>query len=97
MAIDWSKKIVTEWRQVAQMKSERIRKLNVAPHCRNMNWSPPEAGKFKINVDAAVKLDADRYSIGMVIRDCSGQFVAGKVGIFFSSYLCLCCRNKRSL
>lgn len=45
---------------------------------KNMRWSAPLAGRLKINVDASVKVNEPYYTIGMVVRDHEGMFVAGK-------------------
>lgn len=41
-------------------------------------WCKPNAGATKVNVDASVFPGADTFSIGMVIRDCTGVFLEGK-------------------
>lgn len=33
------------------------------------HWRPPPVGWFKINVDAAVKMDLQRIGLGIIIRD----------------------------
>jgi hypothetical protein len=40
-------------------------------------WKTPEEGKLKINVDAAFDENNGKGAIGVIIRDCNGQFVAG--------------------
>lgn len=48
--------------------------------CTNtQKWSPPEQGRLKINVDAAIRMEAEIYTLGMVVRDWQGRFIAGKV------------------
>lgn len=39
-------------------------------------WKPPPAGQFKVNVNAAVKIDQKRTGLGIVIRNLKGKFVA---------------------
>lgn len=45
---------------------------------RRQRWEKPDAGVFKLNVDATVKEDQNFYSMGMVLRDSQGRFIAGK-------------------
>ncbi|XP_074357577.1 uncharacterized protein LOC141697194 [Apium graveolens] len=42
-------------------------------------WKPPDVGRLKLNVDASVHVNAADFSIGLILRDHMGQFVAGKV------------------
>lgn len=45
-------------------------------------WFPPREGWLKLNVDASVKPGSDRFSVGLVLRDHLGEFVAGGVCCF---------------
>nr|XP_027060953.1 uncharacterized protein LOC113687569 [Coffea arabica] len=40
-------------------------------------WTPPRAPHFKVNFDASVSTIHRLVGIGVVIRDCEGQFIAG--------------------
>ena len=40
-------------------------------------WSKPELGVLKLNVDAAVKLGTQAFSIGLVLRDYTGTLIQG--------------------
>lgn len=42
-------------------------------------WIKPATGSYKLNVDADVPLNDSCFSVGMVIRDCTGAFIQGKV------------------
>lgn len=41
-------------------------------------WQRPAAGVVKINVDASVYLDTNVFSVGMVMRNDEGNFMAAK-------------------
>lgn len=84
MTMDWSSKIVSEWRRVTREKRARIAILSSEKLAGVQKWCPPEEGKFKINVDAAVVGEAETCSVGMVLRDCRGQFLEGKVMNFLN-------------
>lgn len=45
-------------------------------------WKKPITSTFKINVDASVYPGAHRYSVGMVLRNHEGFFVAGRTCCF---------------
>lgn len=45
----------------------------------SQKWTSPIAGSFKLNVDAAIRLGEDSLSVGLVLRDHLGSFIAGKV------------------
>lgn len=79
MEMDWSWKIVSEWRQVAKEKRGRNKMENPNSIMQMAKWSPPAEGYLKINVDAAVQREIEVASIGMVIRDHKGTFVEGRV------------------
>ncbi|ONK67926.1 uncharacterized protein A4U43_C05F5270 [Asparagus officinalis] len=65
---------------------EQWRKENVVPPlatgetetANNSKWSPPAAGKFKLNVDAAVFTNQRKCGLGFIIRDDQGSFVAAR-------------------
>lgn len=41
-------------------------------------WQAPEAGVFKVNVDASVFPGTNEFSIGMILRNSAGDFMAAK-------------------
>ncbi|XP_015382708.1 uncharacterized protein LOC107175620 [Citrus sinensis] len=46
-------------------------------NCReNQSWKPPPMGWFKVNVDAATKLEEQVPGLGVVIRNSEGNFIA---------------------
>lgn len=42
-------------------------------------WNALDPGKFKVNVDASVFPNASSFTVGMVMRNHQGTFIAGKV------------------
>ncbi|XP_042954639.1 uncharacterized protein LOC122291053 [Carya illinoinensis] len=44
----------------------------------NLIWIPPPAGVYKVNWDAAIKEEASKVGIGIVIRDFEGRVVASR-------------------
>lgn len=88
-AIEWSKKIVTEWQEARQRRLGRL-KSGVQGGSRGLvRWKAPEEGKLKVNVDASVVPGASSFSAGMVLRDHHGSFLkarnigsAGEVPVF---------------
>ena len=41
-------------------------------------WKPPDAGCFKLNVDASFHAGANTFSVGLVLRNHEGMFIIGK-------------------
>lgn len=81
-AMDWSSKFISDWRSA---KASRLMLTAVGvKHYSSVvhKWRPPERGMLKLNVDAAYKVGLDSFSIGLVLRDHLGSFVAGKVLCF---------------
>lgn len=74
--------------QVSVAKAEAIvdsdRKIKPPPlpssskqkSSENQAWKPPPVGWFKVNVDAATKVENQVASLGAVIRDSEGNFLA---------------------
>lgn len=74
-AMDGSFKSLSEWQRARRMELGAKKKGQVNKECR---WSPPEDGVLKLNVDASVCSGAETFSVGMVLRDHLGSFLAGK-------------------
>lgn len=78
-AMDWSTKFFSDWknaknsRLVASAGTGRVSQPII------QRWIPPEVGKFKLNTDASFKNGSDYFSVGLVLRDHFGSFVAGSV------------------
>ena len=43
------------------------------------HWNCPPAGWFKVNVDAAVKIDNQRVGLGIVIRNSEGKLITAAI------------------
>ena len=41
-----------------------------------VKWNPPPSGIFKVNVDGATANHGGNSSIGLIVRDCTGQPIA---------------------
>lgn len=78
LAIDWSSKIITDWRKVMKYKAKRCNKPGLSIQEEEHKWRPPEEGYVKVNVDAAVQQASQTCSMGMVIRDHQSNFVEGR-------------------
>ena len=55
----------------------------------NTSWSPPDIGCLKLNTDASIRSNSTSFSVGLVLRDHLGTFVAGKVDSLPGSYTVL--------
>lgn len=67
VAMEWSAKTICNWRetkdkQLNQMTSNSCTSIPVP-----VKWTKPNVGVLKLNVDAAVRLEAASFSIGLVI------------------------------
>lgn len=81
-AMDNSFKVLSEWME-AKKEQVMIRPNgNPEVHQVDHRWQCLGPGAFKINVDASVFPNAQFFSVGMVMRDHLGSFVACKVGSF---------------
>ncbi|KAJ1397018.1 hypothetical protein SESBI_32104 [Sesbania bispinosa] len=45
----------------------------------NFCWFPPQAGRVKCNVDAALFADQNGFGVGLCLRDDKGQYLKSKV------------------
>lgn len=78
-AMDWSLKCFSDWR-AAKASRATVQSANSSSVPRNNHkWQAPEAGGFKLNVDASFYAGSESFSIGMVIRDHTGSFLGGQV------------------
>ncbi|XP_074326797.1 uncharacterized protein LOC141664743 [Apium graveolens] len=71
----WSKKQIMDW-QAANKRSPDTKNGNGNRHLNYRKWQPPEVESFKLNVDAAIVVGQDSFSMGMVIRNHLGQYAA---------------------
>lgn len=75
--ISWSKKQVADW-QLANKRNSSMQIGGENEERSEHKWKPPEVNHLKINVDASVVGGQDFFSVGMVLRDHQGQYIAGK-------------------
>ena len=81
VTMTWSRKQVDDWTE-ANRKSSTISSHSQAAQTQSTRWNPPNEGSFKINVDAAVKEGYNSFTVGMVLRNNLGHFLAGRVKKF---------------
>lgn len=73
----WSKKQVDEW-QLANDRPANVQDSGEYRNSPDHKWKPPGEDQLKVNVDASVIAGQDSFSVGMVVRNSHGQYVAGK-------------------
>lgn len=78
VSVEIYKRQVAEWREANQGKQVGSQAMRLE-HRRQLTWVPPEEGRLKLNVDAAVSENADEFSVGLVVRNDAGRFRMGKV------------------
>ncbi|KAK1378130.1 hypothetical protein POM88_024874 [Heracleum sosnowskyi] len=74
IVIENSLNVLREWKSVRK-KVQQVNREAVGRDAEDKRWKPPEIGTFKLNVDAAYRVEDSTFSIGMVIRDHSGPGV----------------------
>lgn len=79
ISMDWSSKFLNNWRTAKA--SRTISAAACAKQCSSSicKWRPPKQGMYKLNTDAAYKAGSNSFSIGLVLWDHLGNFIAGKV------------------
>lgn len=77
-AMDGTFSIVNEWKRARQ----GVVKINQGGLGNNQSdagkWLPPEEGMLKVNVDASMFQGSPSFTVGMVLRDSRGSFIAGR-------------------
>ncbi|XP_073019474.1 uncharacterized protein [Primulina eburnea] len=70
--VSWSLSLLTEFQ-----KAKAIDQHSVSGHSTrdDRRWMAPDAGTFKLNVDACVNDISSQYSIAGVLRDCQGRLL----------------------
>ncbi|XP_074337480.1 uncharacterized protein LOC141674673 [Apium graveolens] len=74
----WSKKQILDWKPTNK-RSTDAKNENGSRYLNYRRWQPPEAGSFKLNVDAAIVVGQNSFFVGMVLRNHLGQYESGKV------------------
>lgn len=83
VAMDWSSKSISDWHMAKRTKCQnQLMDAAWTVARATHKWKPPREGCMKLNVDAAIKLDAQSFSVGLILRDNLGSFIAGKTSRF---------------
>ncbi|XP_073286144.1 uncharacterized protein, partial [Primulina huaijiensis] len=74
MAVDvsWSLTFLTDFQKAKALHQQTVSAHSVMDDRR---WMAPDAGTFKLNVDACVNDNSSQYSIAGVLRDCQGRLL----------------------
>lgn len=81
-AMDTSFSMLSDWKKARRdhtKQSDAASKTNVKTDSK---WQAPTNGTLKVNVDASVFPGAQSFTVGMVLRDQRGDFLAGKCATF---------------
>ena len=70
---------VHEWRKARKQEEPASTNRSNADSLSNRKWRPLPQGMLKVNVDASVFPQSEIFSVGMVVRDHNGMFIAAKV------------------
>lgn len=79
VAMDWSTKFMDHQKQAkasrAKCTAACAKPCQPFPH----RWTPPKSCMYNLNTDVAYKVGSNSFSVGLILRDHLGSFVAGKV------------------
>lgn len=78
VAMDWSAKILSDWENAKQRRANMVPSTLTSISHAPPVWKPPDAGCFKLNVDASFHAGANTFSVGLVLRNHEGMFIIGK-------------------
>ncbi|KAK1353721.1 hypothetical protein POM88_052086 [Heracleum sosnowskyi] len=67
IAIENNLNVLREWKSVRK-KVQQVNREAVGRDAEDKRWKPPEIGTFKLNVDAAYRVEDSTFSIGMLQR-----------------------------
>ncbi|KAJ1412101.1 Ribonuclease H superfamily [Sesbania bispinosa] len=67
------------WKQRNEKVWEGVGITSVVVTSHNFCWFPPQAGRVKCNVDAALFADQNGFGVGLCLRDDKGQYIKSKV------------------
>lgn len=78
ISMEWSLKIVSDWREAKIKRATLMQtKPNSVVHLP-VRWKKPEVGTSKLSVDVAYHPGVASFSLGLILRDHAGDFVACK-------------------
>lgn len=72
-------KNISDWRKAKSTKAALHITSRPGAVDVPQKWLPPEGDCLKLNVDVSFHQGGDKFSIGLVLRDSTCTFVAGKV------------------
>lgn len=79
VSIELSTKQVQDWLDANKGKLTDKTEQNSPRREEQVRRRPPETGFLKLNVDAAMCTITHMYTLGMIIRNDTGQFLMGKI------------------
>ncbi|KAL8133792.1 hypothetical protein AgCh_009018 [Apium graveolens] len=59
-------------------RNKKLNQLHKSSSQYSIRWKKQDVGSFKLNVDATFRVGVSSFSVGLVIRDHDGAFVAAK-------------------
>ena len=77
-AMDSSFKMYAEWLEAKKIQVSPPSRSNAEMQSTESKWCCPDTGILKVNVDVSVFPNASTFTVGMVMRNHRGSFVAGK-------------------
>ncbi|KAL8156575.1 hypothetical protein AgCh_001610 [Apium graveolens] len=78
LALQWSMKQVTQWREMNQSKKLLFSGMSRSPLSFVVRWKAPVEGRVKLNVDASIYPGTSSFSLGMVLQNHAGSFIQAK-------------------
>ena len=80
--MDWSSKFLMDLKSSKDSRAA-LHTASISPVvCHVQRWLPLVAGYLKLNVDASVTMGSNRFSVGLILRDHLGEFVARKASCY---------------
>ncbi|XP_074374619.1 uncharacterized protein LOC141715030 [Apium graveolens] len=76
--MELSTKLVKEWEEANQCKTQLSHGQPGSITEEQVVWRPPEAGFYKLNVDASLHSGESMFALGLIVRHDRGQFIMGK-------------------
>lgn len=78
VTMNWSMTQIREWRDANKKRKMNGSNQRGSRQHHGGEWVIPDMGSRKMNVDAAVKEGHNSFSVGLVLRDDKGLYIAGK-------------------
>ncbi|KAJ1408181.1 Ribonuclease H-like superfamily [Sesbania bispinosa] len=74
--VNRSQEAIHDW---VAVKKSRDTAIDLVVTSNSTCWYPPQNGKVKCNVDAALFQDNNSYGVGLCVRDEKGNFIKAKI------------------